>query len=368
MNLSTYKKFLPELIKVAFVVILLLIVSFIMVMGQTGLSAPSSSELGFSNLSPAGEQGGRIIPASCESGYEHTWGECIPPPTNFSSVCAPSGTSASSSWTLPSGYTLSYFRITDNTTGTNPPYWIPENVPDRGPSTSFVTIPGHSYTSWVHTRRGDGAYSGAVMSSFICPVPPPLNYSLSNSGTSFVTKTSGNAFTQNTITKTLTAGGTQSVTLSLSGVPTGTSYSVSNSACSPTCASVITFTVTPSTLVGTYPITVTGAPLNKQTSFNLVVSGNPMTISCSASPMTALISETVTWTASVSGGTPPLSYSWSGTNIPTSPAPNTNPFGISYSTLGEKTAILTVTDADSVQATCPAATVRINFDPRFEEF
>src|SRR3989338_6921892 len=199
-----------------------------------------------------------------------------------------------------------------------------------------------------------------------CVLPPLFNYSLSNSGISNVTKTSGNAFTQNTITKALTSGTTESVTLSLSGVPGGTSYSISNSACSPTCSSVITFTVSTSTPVGTHPITVTGSPLGKQTIFNLVVLGNPMTVSCSASP--SLLGQTVTWTAAVSGGTPPRTYSWSGTNFPTSPPPSTNPFSIVYSTIGQKTAAVTVTDTDSVTATCPASVVQINFNPNLEEF
>ncbi|MDO8589756.1 MAG: CARDB domain-containing protein [bacterium] len=194
-----------------------------------------------------------------------------------------------------------------------------------------------------------------------------FDYSLSNSGTSNVTKASGNAFTTNTITKTLLSVSTQSVTLDVSGEPSGVTHSISNQGCSPTCTSVITFTVPPSTPNGTYLIRVTGSPLNKQTSFNLVVSGNPMSVSCSSSPKTALVGELVTWTASVSGGTPPLSYSWSGTNIPTSPAPTTNPFSIRYSTIGPKTATITVTDTNSVQASCPS-TIQINFNPLFEEF
>jgi len=202
-----------------------------------------------------------------------------------------------------------------------------------------------------------------------CPPPPvSFNYSLSNSGTSFVTKASGNAFTQNTITKSLVAGGTQSVTLSLTGTPSGVSYSISDSSCSPTCSAVITFTVAPSATNGTYPITVTGTPLNRQTVFNLVVSGDSFSVSCAAFPRTALIGETVTWTATVSGGASPKTYSWSGTNIPTSPAPTTNPYSTSYGTIGQKTATVTVTDANSLQATCPAGTVQINFDPSLKEF
>ncbi|MEX2013757.1 MAG: CARDB domain-containing protein [Parcubacteria group bacterium] len=211
----------------------------------------------------------------------------------------------------------------------------------------------------LNENNNCGDWSSITVASF--------NYNLSNSGTSSVTKGSGNVFTQNTITKTLTASPTQSVTLSLAGVPSGTTYSISNSSCSPTCTSVITFTVSPSTLVGTYPITVTGSPLNKQTNFNLVISGSPMSVSCSADKGTALVGETVTWTATVSGGTLPLSYSWSGTSIPTNPAPSTNPFSIVYSTIGLKNTTVTVTDDVSLQATC-LSTIQINFDPEFEEF
>jgi hypothetical protein len=101
----------------------------------------------------------------------------------------------------------------------------------------------------------------------------------------------------------------------------------------------------------------------------LVVSGSAISVTCSAVPPTALIGQVVTWTANVSGGTPPFTYSWSGTNIPSSPAPNTKSFNIIYSTIGQKNASVTVADSDSVQAACvPAGTVQINFNPIFEEF
>lgn len=219
----------------------------------------------------------------------------------------------------------------------------------------------------VITESDDNNNCGVWTAVSVLVPPSAFDYSLSNSGNSNVTKTSGNAFTTNTITKTLLSVFTQSVTLDVSGEPSGVTHSISNQGCSPRCTSVITFTVPPSTPNGTYPITVTGSPLGRWTRFNLVVSGSPMTVSCSSSPRTALVGELVTWTANVSGGTPPLTYLWSGTNIPTSPAPNTNPFNIRYSTLGQKTTTVTVTDTNSVQATCPS-TIQINFNPNFEEF
>src|SRR3989344_5532788 len=225
-----------------------------------------------------------------------------------------------------------------------------------------------SDTNMSVSSPGSDIFFGDTLSSTIT-VSSPFNYSLSNSGNSSVAKSTSDVFVQNSISKTLTAGTGQSVTLSLSpALPAGISYSIANGTCSPNCTSLITFTVTPSAPVGVYPLTVIGSPLDKQTSFNLIVSGSPMTVTCSASPSTALIGQTVRWTAVVSGGTPPFSYSWSGTNIPTSPAPNTNPFDIIYGTIGQKSATVTVTDVDSIQAICSVSTVQINFNPKFEEF
>ena len=103
----------------------------------------------------------------------------IPPPTNFTSTCSISGLTGSSSWTLPSGFTNSYFRVSDTTTGTAVDKAIPENVTDTGPSTSFPTTPGHSYTTWVHTRL-PGGYSNAVFSNFACA--PQNNLTITSPG------------------------------------------------------------------------------------------------------------------------------------------------------------------------------------------
>ena len=283
----------------------------------------------------------------------------------------------------PINYNVAASIDSGSGTITGPGISCPGDCSESYPDGTWVTLiatpsAGYFFTSWVSSAGSICGGQGSTCSALIdgdktagvnfSVSPPPFNYSLSNSGTSNVTKTSGDAFTTNTITKTLTTGAAESVTLSLSGMPAGVSTNISNQGCSPTCTSVITFTVPSSTLVGTYPITVTGSPLGRQTNFNLVVSGNPFTVSCSASPSPAFLGQTVTWTAVISGGSPPFTYSWSGTNIPASPAPNTNPFSIVYSTIGQKTATVTVTDTDSVQESCPTGTVQIKFDPRFEEF
>ena len=97
--------------------------------------------------------------------------EPIPVATNLTGACPSPGTSAAFSWNLPSGYSLSYFRVQDLTTGTYPAAWIPENVADTGPSTFFSTTPGHTYNAWVHTRLPSGGYSNAISSQVTCSVP-----------------------------------------------------------------------------------------------------------------------------------------------------------------------------------------------------
>ena len=259
----------------------------------------------------------------------------------------------------------------------------PSDCSESYSSGTWVTLTateasGYIFGSWTGACAGSGNPCSVLMNgdqsagvSFSSVTP--FNYSLADDGNISVTKGSGNVYVQSTITKTLLAGTSESVTLALSGVPSGTSYSVSNSTCSPSCTSVITFTVAPSTAAGTYPITVTGSPLSKQTSLTLTVYVNPFNVVCTASPSPALLGQPVTWTATIDGGTSPYTYSWSGPGIPTSPAPSTNPYTLAYSTIGEKWAMVTVTDDEGTQSTCAtdiggSNPIEVNFHPRFEEF
>ena len=196
-----------------------------------------------------------------------------------------------------------------------------------------------------------------------------------------VAKGSGDVFIANTITKTLISGSTLPVTLSVPGLPSGVSvYSISSPQdCSPNCQSIVTFKVSPTTAPNTYSVSVSGNPAsaNGPTTFNLVVSGNPMSVICSANPTTASIGQNVTWTATVTGGTGPYTYVWDFDPPPstTSAGPTSSTINNqtrTYSTIGQKTAEVEVTDVDypsSASAICsPAATTQINFSPGFEEF
>ncbi|MDB5254459.1 MAG: hypothetical protein JWL80_525 [Parcubacteria group bacterium] len=199
-----------------------------------------------------------------------------------------------------------------------------------------------------------------------------FDYSLSNSGNTTVTKAGINIPAQNTITKTLLHVPAQSVDLNLSigGSNNGISYAIANSSCSPTCSSTINFTIAPSATVGTHLVTVTGTPKSHTTSFNLII--NPsltIDVTCAATPNSALIGNPVTWNSTVTGTTGTSTYRWSGSGIATSSAPATPSFTTSYSTVGLKTATLTVTDSVGNVGTCnPAGQAQINFNPKFQEF
>ena len=202
------------------------------------------------------------------------------------------------------------------------------------------------------------------------PPPPPNNwdYILSNTDPVSINKEVGVG--QKVITRTVTSGTPDAVsTISLSGVPSGVSASISNNPCTPSCSSTITFTVQSSVSNGTYPITATSQPGAKTLVFNLIIEGSAMNVTCVPSPATAMIGQPVTWTASVTGGSGPYTYLWSGTGVPTDPAPTVNPYSLTYSTIGAKTITAEVTDSASSTASCPAnSSVQINFNPLFEEF
>jgi hypothetical protein len=151
---------------------------------------PRAAELSFSSMSPLGEKGGSVIPASCESGYEHYAGECTSPPAN------PTGLTGSCtngvitvSYTPVSGATYYLLRIDDTsvsgTWGASPYPTCTNNVPSTsgevcttntftGTSFTFTGQVGHTYNWWVHSGNGNGynpAASGGT--PFTCAYSGP---------------------------------------------------------------------------------------------------------------------------------------------------------------------------------------------------
>jgi outer membrane lipase/esterase len=111
--------------------------------------------------------------------------------------------------------------------------------------------------------------------TFNLAVNAAFDYSLSNSGG--VTVSAG-ASGATTITATLTSGPTQAVSFTVSGLPSGASAALSVTSCNPTCSTTLTIVTTATTPAGTFPVTVTGTPLGRTTSFNLVVTTSQLAI------------------------------------------------------------------------------------------
>ena len=139
--------------------------------------------------------------------------------------------------------------------------------------------------------------------------PSPFDYTLTNNGNIAVAQAASGF---NTITADLTVAPSQAVSFSASGLPAGATPAFSPTLCepNPTCSSTLTITTTTSTPLGTYPITVTGSPLSRTTSFNLIVATRPTVITDPATSITAT-SATLNGTVIADGGSALVSnYFW----------------------------------------------------------
>jgi len=229
---------------------------------------------------------------------------------------------------------------------------------------------------WTWSCVGSGGGSTASCSESV----GGFTYSLSNGGTVNVTR--GSTVTS-TVTRSAGTGTQAPVTLSFSVLPPDLAVQgFTYQSCTPTCASVFTFSADNTATLGAHTVTVVGSPesLNGPTSFtvNVLAETSPV-VSCSPSSSSAMVGQPVTWSANVSGGTPPYTYVWSGTSIPTSPAPThstsntTDTYTNTYTTTGLKHATVRVTDSASNFGDCtnggyPGSDVQINFNPTFQEF
>ncbi|MEI6843353.1 MAG: hypothetical protein WCK48_02515 [bacterium] len=95
----------------------------------------------------------------------------IPPtPTNLVLSCPAPGTQVNASWTLPAGYTQSYFSVSPTFDIYNPSF---QNT-SAGTSQSFASTPGQTYYIWVATKNSANAANGGfAIDSVTCPAAPP---------------------------------------------------------------------------------------------------------------------------------------------------------------------------------------------------
>jgi hypothetical protein len=262
--------------------------------------------------------------------------------------------------------------ITVNPSGTGTTYTVTGGSPPSGydPNPAITnTTTGGAQTMFTLFNDGTAGVTITYQRSF--------NYTLSNSSLTYnpIVVGQNTEYSSVTINRALTgdSGPAQNVTLSISNVPAGVSYEfVPSSQSIPANGSSlqINFTIPGGTAPANQTVTVTGSPLGKTTTFNMEIQASPeISVVCSASPSSAQVGQTVTWTATASQGTPPyVSYSWQGTNVPTEPAPNTPSFDITYSTTGSKQARATVFDTKGRNSTCSPGFVNIGVNPNFEEF
>jgi hypothetical protein len=249
-------------------------------------------------------------------------------------------------------------------------------------SPTLFTLTPSAVTGYTYAvSNSDGGASSMTVSpgdskSFTITYSPDnnsFNYTLTNSGDITIQKPASSVTRTETIYKRKVGGSgapTGTVSVDADSVPAGVSIAYQNRNCSPDCDTTITLTIDSSVAVGTHPITVNGSPQSQSTTFNLIVENSSApVVSCTPSVSSAKVGDTVTWTGGVSGGTAPFTYRWSGSGIPTSPAPATQNYNMKYTTVGTKTATLQVTDANGQVGSCtPPGSVRVDFNPTFQEF
>jgi len=119
---------------------------------------------------------------------------------------------------------------------------------------------------------GDGRNShygyGALSARLVLEGTSPLDYALSSTGPIRVVPGSSGS---STITVTPVEGSTPSIAFSVSGLPTGAAASFDPAFCVGPCSTTLVIRTAASTPTGTHPITVTGQPLGRQTTFTLLV-------------------------------------------------------------------------------------------------
>ena len=96
----------------------------------------------------------------------------------------------------------------------------------------------------------------------------------------------------------------------------------------------------------TYPTTYYQQPTQTTSYYQPITyqsNGNGLNVGCFADPSVASINEPVTWASEVTGGVAPYTYSWSGSDGISGTQNSVIKY---YDTVGQKTAILTVTSAD----------------------
>src|SRR5882762_6064558 len=135
--------------------------------------------------------------------------------------------------------------------------------PIRSGGSSTLTVGAGTAPPGMYTITVTGTGASATHSTTVSLTVPANDFSISASPTS-VNVTAGNPGTS-TISTVLTSGNAQSITLSASGMPAGTTATFGTNPINSGGSSLLTLATSATTPAGTYTITVTGAgcPLPK---------------------------------------------------------------------------------------------------------
>ncbi|MGQ0591216.1 MAG: LamG-like jellyroll fold domain-containing protein, partial [Gammaproteobacteria bacterium] len=147
---------------------------------------------------------------------------------------------------------------------------VPATMVTAVSGTTFVDAglsPGTTYGYRLRAEDTAGNLSG-YSATVSTTTQDPFDYSLSSGGSLTIVRGSSGS---TTVTRTLVAGTAEPVALSISGLPSGATATLTNNVCTPPCTSTLSVATTVSTPIGTYSLTLTGTPLSKTTSLTLNV-------------------------------------------------------------------------------------------------
>jgi hypothetical protein len=228
-------------------------------------------------------------------------------PSGVSSIdqtfTVPTGSSQLSFWynvTCPDTVTYDWATATlrDNTTATTTTPLAKTCTTGAGwkQVTSGVTV-GHSYTLTLTNRddnfAGDATYT--LFDDIALNTAAPVNDFSLSAGPASGTVTPGQS-ASSTISTAITAGASQTVTLSASGTPAGASASFTPSSVVTGNSATMTVSTASSTAPGSYPITVTatGPSATHTTTFTLTVGSTGAPTLVSTDPFTNTTSQHAT--------------------------------------------------------------------------
>jgi Big-like domain-containing protein len=299
------------------------------------------------NPAPAGDFSLSATPASrtVVQGNSTTYTATVSAVNGFA------GTVSFSASGLPTGATFSFTPTSVNTSGSSTMM-----------VTTASTTPAGSYTLMITGTSGSLIHSTTV--TLVVTSASSGNFSLSASPTSR-TITAGNS-TNYTATVTPTGGFTGSVTLSVSGLPSGANPTFStNPITGGSGNSTISVTTSTGTPTGSYPLTITGTTstspsITHSTIVTLVV--NSFSISASPPSQTVMRGNSTNYTvtvASINGFNAPVALRVRG--LPLNSSASFNPSsvtgqGISTMTVSTNTSTSTGTFSLRIRGTSGSAT------------